>query len=71
LSRYISNSRREHWTALERVLRYLRGAIGYCLTYIGYPDVIEGYSDANWVTDSHSVNSTAGYVFKLGGVVVS
>ena len=46
LSRYTSNPSREHWTALERVFRYLRGTISYCLTYAGYLDVIEGYSDA-------------------------
>ena len=45
LSRYTSNPSREHWTALERVFRYLRGLMGYCLTYTGYPNVMEGYSD--------------------------
>ena len=30
LSRYTSNSSKEHWTTLERVFRYLRGTIGYC-----------------------------------------
>ena len=48
LSRYTSNPSKEHWTALERVFRNLRSTIGYCLTYTGYPDIIEGYSDANW-----------------------
>jgi len=47
LSRCTSNPSTEHWTALERVFRYLRGTIGYCLTYTGYPDVLEGYSDVN------------------------
>jgi len=41
------------------------------LTYTRYLDVIEGYSDANWVTDSHSVKSTIGYVFMFGGDAVS
>jgi len=70
LSRITSNPSREHWTALERVFRYLRKIIGYCLTYIRYPDVIEGYSDANWVTDSHSVKFTIRYVFIFGGDIV-
>ena len=47
LSRYNSNPNREYWTTLERVFRYLRGTIGYYLTYIRYPDIIEGYNDAN------------------------
>jgi len=71
LSRYTSSPSKEHWTALERIFRYFRGTIGYCLTYTRYPDVIEGYSDAIWVTDSHSVKSTTGYIFMFGGAVVS
>jgi len=71
LSRYTSNPSRDHWTALERVFRYLRGTIGYCLTYTEYPNIIKGYSEANWVTDSHSVKSTTGYVFLFGGAAVS
>ena len=68
LSRYTSNPSREHWTALERVFR---GTVGYCLTYTGYPDAMEGYSEANWITDSNSVKSTTGYVFMFGGAAVS
>lgn len=71
LSRYTSNPNKLHWTALEMVFRYLRGTLDYCLHYSGYPNVIEGYSDANWVTDSHDVKSTSGYVFLLGGAVIS
>jgi len=71
LSRYTSIPSREHWTVLARVLRYLRGIIGYCLTYIGYPDVIKVYRDANRVTDSHNVKSTIGYVFMFDGVTAS
>ena len=32
---------------------------------------MEGYSDANWVTDSNSVKSTIEYVFMFGGAAVS
>ena len=71
LRRYTSNPNKEYWAALERVFRYLRGIIDSCLTYTGYPDVIEGYSDANWVTDSNSIKSTAGYVFIFDGAIVS
>jgi hypothetical protein len=47
LSRFISNPRNAHWCTLERVMRYLRGTTTYGLHYTGYPDVLEGYSDAN------------------------
>ena len=68
---HISNPSREHWTVLERVFRSLRDTIGYYLTYTEYPDVIEGYSDANWVTDFHSVKSTTRYVFMFDFVTMS
>ncbi|KAK4393566.1 hypothetical protein Sango_1827400 [Sesamum angolense] len=29
--------------------------------------VLEGFCDANWVTDNDEVSSTSGYVFTLGG----
>jgi len=71
LSRYTSKPTREQWTALERIFRYLRRTIGYCLTYTEYPNVIKGYSDANCVTDSNNVKSTSGYVFIFGDADVS
>ena len=36
-----------------------------------YPAVLEGYSDDNWISDSNDTKSTSGYVFTLGGAVVS
>ena len=33
--------------------------------------VLERYNDANWITDSEESKSTSGYVFTLGGAVVS
>lgn len=47
LSRYTHNPNKDHWTALCRVLEYLRDTIGFGLYYCGNPAVLEGYSDAN------------------------
>lgn len=33
--------------------------------------MLEGYCDANWVSDSDEVSSTSGYVFTLGGGAIS
>jgi hypothetical protein len=33
--------------------------------------VLEGYSDANWISDIDQIYATSGYVFTLGGGVVS
>ena len=71
LSRYTQNPSKEHWTALERVFKYLRGILDYSLYYKGFPSVVEGFSDANWITDSLDIKSTIGYIFLLGGAAIS
>ena len=71
LSRYTSNPGKYHWEALVIVLRYLKYTITYGLHYTRYPLVLEGYSDANWISDNIETQSTSGYVFTLGGAAVS
>ncbi|KAF3625148.1 putative metalloendoproteinase 1-like [Capsicum annuum] len=71
LSRYTSNPNKTHWMALKRVLGYLKYTEDYVLHYNKYPAVLEGYSDANWITGSNEVKSTSGYVFTIGGGAVS
>jgi hypothetical protein len=71
LSRFVSKPGDVHWEALERVLRYLKGTASYGVHYTGYPRVLEGYSDANWISDADESKATSGYVFTLGGGAVS
>ena len=56
---------------MKRVLGYLKWTQYYALHYNKYSALIEGYSDANWITGSNDVKSTSGYVFILGGGAVS
>ncbi|PHT48781.1 hypothetical protein CQW23_12989 [Capsicum baccatum] len=71
LSRYTSNPNKTHWMAMKRVLGYLKYTQDYALHYNKYPTVLEGYSDANWITGSNEVKSTSGYAFTIGGGEVS
>ena len=71
LSRYTSNPGIDHWKAIVRVLRYLRFTRNYGLHYHRYPAVVEGYSDANWISDMKDSKSTSGYVFTLAGAAIS
>jgi hypothetical protein len=41
------------------------------IKYTGYPSVLEGFSDANWIFDSDQMKSTSGYVFTLAGGAMS
>lgn len=49
LSRYTHNSNKEHWTALNHLLRYFRGTMHFCLHFNNFLVVLEGYCDTNWV----------------------
>ena len=71
LSRYTSNPGHTHWKGITRVLNYLRYTKSYGLHYGRHPAVLEGYSDANWISDSRNSKSTSGYVFTLGGAAIS
>ncbi|RWR85165.1 putative Polyprotein [Cinnamomum micranthum f. kanehirae] len=67
LSRFTSKPGRDHWHAIERVMKYLFGTKNYGLFYKKYPAVLEGFSDADWNTLSGDSLSTTGYIFTLGG----
>ena len=71
LSRFVSNLGDDHWKALERVMCYLKGTMDYEIHYTGYPRVLEGYSDSNWISDTEEIKATSGYVFTLGSGAVS
>ena len=71
LSRYTSNPGEDHWKAIIRVLRYLRFTRDHGLNFTRYPAVLEGYCDADWISDTKDSKSTSGYVFTLGGAAVS
>jgi hypothetical protein len=63
LSRFMKNPGDTHWGAHERVMRYLKGTMSYGIHYTGHPKVLEGYSDANWISDADELYATSGYVF--------
>jgi hypothetical protein len=71
LSRYTHSPNQDHWEALVKVMKYLRGTMNFGLVYSGFPVVLEGYSDANWISDSEETKSTSGYVFTLGGGAIT
>nr|GEY36488.1 zinc finger, CCHC-type [Tanacetum cinerariifolium] len=51
--------------------RYLRGAKDYGLSYVGYPLVLEAYSNASWINHVKDSSSTSGWMFLLmGGAIL-
>jgi hypothetical protein len=71
LRRFVLNPRDNHRRALERVLRYIKGAMSYGIHYTGYPKVLEGFCNANWISDADELYAISGYVFLLEGSTVS
>ncbi|GJW65201.1 zinc finger, CCHC-type containing protein [Tanacetum coccineum] len=71
LSMYTSNPDTQHWQAIQRVLKYLKKTMNYRLMYTGYPSVLEGYTDASWISNTEDNSSTSGWVFLLGGGAIS
>ena len=71
LSRYTHNLNNDHRNALTRLMKYLRGTMNYGILYSGFPAVLEGYNDANWILYSDEIKSKSGYIFTLGGGAVA
>ena len=72
LSRFISKPRKENWTAMKWIFRYLHGTNDYGLCYQGRPGLdrvvdIHGFVDACWARNLDQTRSTSGYVFNLFG----
>ncbi|GJZ29163.1 retrovirus-related pol polyprotein from transposon TNT 1-94 [Tanacetum coccineum] len=70
LSRYTSNLSHDHWKAIGRVFGYLKRTRKLALYYDRFPAVLEGYSDASWITGSSDSKSTTGWIFTLGSGAV-
>ncbi|GKA74545.1 zinc finger, CCHC-type containing protein [Tanacetum coccineum] len=68
---YTSNPGTQHWQAIQRVLKYLNKIMDYRLMYTGYPSMLEGYTDASWISNTEENSSTSGWVFLLGGGAIS
>ena len=62
LSRYSSNHGVDYRIVIIRVLRYLRFTREHGLNFTRYLAVLEGYCDANWISDTKDSKSTSGCV---------
>jgi hypothetical protein len=52
-------------------MHYLAGTMDCEIHYSGYPVVLQGYNDANWISDIDELYDTSVYFFTLGGATVS
>nr|GEW99162.1 zinc finger, CCHC-type [Tanacetum cinerariifolium] len=68
---YTTDPSTQHWQAIYRVPNYLKKTMDYKLIYIVYPLVLEGYTDASWISNIEDNSSASGWVFLLGGGEIS
>jgi hypothetical protein len=69
--RYMKNPGKEHWEAVKWILRHLRDTTNQALCFGGSKTVLQGYVDSDMAGDKDSRSSTTGYVFTIGGTIVS
>lgn len=73
LARYSSNPGPAHWTAVKRILKYLKGTRNFGIR-LGGTDTdtpLAIYSDADWGEDRDTRKSTSGYAAYCFGSLVS
>ncbi len=69
LSRRVTDLKVIHWTALRRVLRYVKEAQGVGVKISPQNNILELYADADWSGGSDRT-SVSGYILQLGGCTV-
>ena len=71
-SRFVSCYGKEHWAAIKRVLRYVKGSMGKGLVFDKNSSCgLQGFSVADWAGDHETRRSTTGFTFIFGGAAVS
>ena len=73
ISQYMANPGPQHWIAVKRIFRYLKGTLDHVLQYGGSSLSLQvvGYCNADYVGDIDTRRSTTGYAFLLVGGVIS
>ncbi|XP_020672132.1 uncharacterized protein LOC110092095 [Dendrobium catenatum] len=61
----------QHFDALKRILRYLRGTVHYGLPITGSSMNLRSYVDSDWAGDQQDRKSTTGYCNFLGNTLIS
>ena len=73
VAKFSSKPTTQHWSAVKRIMRYLKGTKALGLLYKNQDPNIQcsGYSDSDWAGDRTDRKSTSGYCFLIGDDLVS
>lgn len=72
VARFCASPSQQHWTAVKRIFRYLKGTSDNGLLYTKcQPNSVVGYSDADWAGDHNDRKSTSGYTFMMSSAAIT
>ncbi|KAF2285984.1 hypothetical protein GH714_009359 [Hevea brasiliensis] len=72
LSRFMHEPSQNHFKAVKRVLRYVKGTIDLGIWFkSGMEAKLVGYADSDWGGSIDDMKSTSGFVFSIGSGVIS
>jgi Reverse transcriptase (RNA-dependent DNA polymerase) len=72
VSQFMHKPTIQHWAAVKRILRYLKGSINHGLTIRSSTDLsLHGFSDSDWARCPDDRKSTTGFLIFLGCNLIS
>lgn len=72
LSRFMHKPKQNHFGAAKRVLRYIKGTLGFGILYErNIAAKLLGFCDSDWGGCADDMKSTSGYAFSLGSGIFS
>ena len=73
VSQFLHSSTEDHFLAVKRILRYVKGTLHFGLTFhpSDAPGTLIAYSDVDWADSPDTRRSTSGYSIYLGDNLVS
>lgn len=71
VAKFSEKPTKEHWSAVKRIFRYLKGTVNYGVQYSrDAREECVGFCDADWAGDTNDRMSVSGYLFQLNGCSV-
>jgi hypothetical protein len=71
LARHVAKPTKALWTAIQRILKYLKGTTHFGLKFTPGTFKISGWADSDYANDSTDRKSTSGWFFTIGNNPIS
>jgi hypothetical protein len=70
VAQFLENPGRDHWGAVKRIFKYLKGTRNISLVYGGKDEDLQGWTDADGASQEHR-RAISGYILMVDGGAVS